>query len=151
VRIGELASSVGVSPDTIRYYEREGLLPRPPRSGNGYRDYGDEDAEHLRLVADLRRLDISLDAAARLATWCHSGHCDRTSAELPRELSQRRREIAARIDGLRALDARLARLERHLAAAGPTGARGLPVVSSGACCSAAEAVTAEAACLCCAD
>jgi DNA-binding transcriptional MerR regulator len=153
VRIGELAHSVGVSPDTIRFYEREGLLPRPPRAENGYRDYRSEDAEHLRLVADLRRLDIPLDTAAKLATWCHSGHCDRTSEELPREIAERRRDIARRIEGLRELDARLERLERHLvgSATGRAASRGLPVLDAGACCAAAEAVGSEATCSCCAD
>jgi len=147
VRIGELASSVGVSPDTIRFYEREGLLPRPARAENGYRDYGPEDAEHLRLVADLRRLDVPLDVAAQLATWCHSGHCDRTTTELPRQLAARRREVAARIAGLQALDARLERLEHHLAG---TGSRELPVMASSACCSAADAVSTDEGCACCA-
>jgi DNA-binding transcriptional MerR regulator len=150
VRIGELASSVGVTPDTIRYYEREGLLPRPSRAGNGYRDYRSEDVEHLRLVADLRRLDLPLDTAARLASWCHSGHCDRTDAELPLELAQRRRDIAERIAGLQALDARLARLERHLTTPAARGPRELQMVGPVACCSAAEAVGVESSCTCCA-
>ena len=39
MRIGELAKSAGVTPDTIRYYEREGLLPLADRTPSGYRDY----------------------------------------------------------------------------------------------------------------
>ena len=150
MRIGELAGQVGVGPDTIRYYEREGLLPRPPRAGNGYREYGAEDVDHLRLVTDLRRLDLPLSAAARLATWCHSGHCDRTSVELPRDLAERRREIADRIAGLLELVARLARLEHHPSAR-PRARADLTVIDSGACCSAAAAVGADATCACCAD
>ena len=83
MRIGELAGQVGVGPDTIRDYEREGLLPQPPRAGNGYREYGAEDVDHLRLVTDLRRLDLPLSAAARLATWCHSGHCTGRPSSCP--------------------------------------------------------------------
>jgi MerR family Zn(II)-responsive transcriptional regulator of zntA len=149
MRIGELAQRLGVSGDTVRFYERAGWLPSAQRRENGYRDYRDEDVEHLRLLIDLRRMDLPLDTAARLASWCHSGHCEATTDELPRQLADKRREIATRIESLRGLDDRLATLERHLkatAAAGPTAQtardRTLPVMSlSGPCCAAAEAVT----------
>ncbi len=67
MRIGELAEQVGVSTDTVRFYERAGLLPRPPRMDNGYREYRPADVDHLRLLVDLRRMEIPLDAAARIA------------------------------------------------------------------------------------
>ena len=121
MRIGELAQRLGVSGDTVRFYERAGWLPSAPRTGNGYREYREEDIEHLRLLVDLRRMDLPLETAARLASWCHSGHCEDTTAELPRQLAEKRREIAARIDGLRGLDTRLAQLERHLEATIRTG------------------------------
>jgi DNA-binding transcriptional MerR regulator len=148
MRIGELAQRVGVSTDTVRFYERSGLLPRPSRQDNNYRDYSEADAEHLRLLIDLRRLDLPLDDAARIAGWCHSGHCADTSTELPMLIASRRAEIAARIDGLRALDDRLAALSRHLGRPG----RQLSVVIGGACCDAADAVlgVADGGCACCA-
>lgn len=148
MRIGELAERVGVSTDTVRFYERSGWLPRANRRDNAYRDYGDADAEHLRLLIDLRRLDVPLDDAARIAGWCHSGHCLESSAELPRLIAERRDVIAERIAGLQTLDARLAGLQRHLAAP----RRGLAVLSPGGpCCDAADAIlgTAEGACACC--
>ena len=83
MRIGELAEAVGVSTDTVRFYERSGWLPRANRRDNSYRDYGPADVEHLRLIIDLRRLDLPLEDAARIAGWCHSGHCGDTTAELP--------------------------------------------------------------------
>ena len=58
MRIGELARRAGVSTDTVRFYERSGWLPRPPRQANAYREYGETDIEHLRLLVDLRRLEI---------------------------------------------------------------------------------------------
>ena len=48
LRIGELAARAGVSTDTVRFYEREGLLPRPRRNAAKYRIYGEEAAERLR-------------------------------------------------------------------------------------------------------
>ena len=148
MRIGELARQVGVSTDTVRFYERSGWLPRASRRDNDYREYGEPDVEHLRLLTDLRRLDLPLEDAARIASWCHAGHCADTSAELPRLINERRADIAERIAGLEALDARLAGLGRHLA----KPARSLAVLEAGgACCDAAEAVvgTAEGGCSCC--
>jgi len=151
MRIGELAERVGVPADTVRFYEREGWLPRPPRQDNGYREYADADVEHLRLLIDLRRLELPLDDAARLASYCHSGHCADTSAELPGLIAARRAELGERLERLRELDVRLADLERHVVEARPSH-RALTVLAGTApCCDAAAAVTgvAEGGCACC--
>ena len=141
MRIGQLAERLGVTGDTVRFYERAGWLPSAARQANGYRNYREEDVEHLRLLIDLRRMDLPLETAARLASWCHSGHCEQTTAELPRQLADKRREIAHRIDDLRALDERLAQLERHLEASVMSSTRELRVLSlSRPCCDAAAAV-----------
>lgn len=152
MRIGELARQVGVSTDTVRFYERSGWLPRASRLDNEYRDYGPADVEHLRLLIDLRRLDLPLDDAARIASWCHSGHCADTGTALPSLIAARRAEIADRIAALRGLDARLADLERHLA----RPRRELAMVPDGAgastpCCDAAGAIldSSEGGCACC--
>lgn len=147
MRIGELAERVGVSADTLRFYERSGWLPRPERRDNAYREYDENDVEHIRLLIDLRRLEIPLEDAARIASWCHTGHCGDTTAELPRIIDRQRADIDTRIAGLRALDDRLASLQRHLASARPA----LNVLSGGApCCDVAHAVLGgENDCACC--
>ena len=148
MRIGELARRVGVSTDTVRFYERSGWLPRAARHDNDYRDYGEPDVEHLRLLIDLRRLDVPLADAGRIASWCHSGHCADSTAELPRLIGERRADIADRIAGLQALDARLGGLERHLS----KPRRVLQVVdTTGPCCDAADAVVSSesGSCACC--
>jgi DNA-binding transcriptional MerR regulator len=148
MRIGELAQRVGVSTDTLRFYERSGWLPRPERRENAYREYDANDVEHIRLLIDLRRLEIPLEDAARIASWCHAGHCAETTAELPAVIARRRSEIADRVAGLRALDARLAALQQHLGRA----RRALNLLTSGApCCDVAHAVIgdAEGMCACC--
>jgi DNA-binding transcriptional MerR regulator len=148
MRIGELARRVGVSTDTVRFYERSGWLPPAIRRDNTYRDYGEPDVEHLRLLLELRRLDVPLEAAARIAGWCHSGHCVDSTVELPRLIGERRTEVAARIAGLQALDARLGGLERHLT----RPRQSLTVLEpSGPCCDAAEVVvgSVEGDCACC--
>jgi len=146
MRIGQLAEAVGVSTDTVRFYERSGLLPRASRRDNTYREYDPADVEHLRLIVDLRRLDLPLEDAARIAGWCHAGHCVDATAELPRMIADRRAEIADRIAGLQALDARLIGLLGHL----ERPRRSLAVLD-GPCCEAAGAVVgaAEGGCPCC--
>ena len=148
MRIGQLAQRVGVSTDTVRFYERAGWLPRPERRANDYREYADADVEHLRLLIDLRRLEIPLEDAARIAAWCHAGHCGDTTAELPALIARQRLDIADRLAGLRELDSRLEALQRHLARARPA----LNVLTGGApCCDVAHAVigSAEGGCACC--
>ena len=147
MRIGELSRELGVTAHAVRFYERAGWLPRPERSQNGYREYRDSDLDHLRLLVDLRRMDVPLDSAARMATWCHSGHCERTTSALPGELAERRVDIADRIGRLLELDAKLAELQGHLAAE----VRELPlVVGAGPCCSSVASIEAvNAGCTCC--
>jgi len=135
MRIGELARDLGVSADTLRFYERSGFLPRPGRGENGYREYAPGDVERVRLLLDLRRLDIPLDEAAKLAGWCQSGHCAETTAELPTALAAKRADLRSRIEGLTLLEERLASLERHLQLTE------LPLVGqSSPCCAAAASV-----------
>lgn len=138
MRIGELARDLGVSADTLRFYERDGLLPRPPRGENGYREYGPADRERVRLLLDLRRLDVPLSEAASLAAWCQSGHCAETTEALPQVMRARRMAIRERIEGLEALDRRLAQLETHLSLAE------LPMAGGAAPCCAAAAAIEEA-------
>ena len=64
--IGEISKKIGISPYTIRYYERISLLPRPARAENGYRTYSDADIERLRFVIQARKLGFSLDEIAEI-------------------------------------------------------------------------------------
>ena len=61
MKIGELARLAGANVETIRYYERDGLLPVPARSDGNYRIYGDEHARRLSFIRHCRGLDMALD------------------------------------------------------------------------------------------
>lgn len=61
MKIGELASAAGTAVETIRYYERAGLLPPAPRSQGNYRQYGPAHAERLAFIRHCRSLDMALD------------------------------------------------------------------------------------------
>ena len=67
MKIGELAERSGVPASTIRYYEKEGLLPKARRGANGYRDYQDGALERLDLIQLGQNLGFSLDAIRTVA------------------------------------------------------------------------------------
>jgi DNA-binding transcriptional MerR regulator len=62
MKIGELAQRTGIPASTIRYYEKEGLLPKAQRGANGYRVYQDNALERLDLIQLGQNLGLSLDA-----------------------------------------------------------------------------------------
>ncbi|MCE5232910.1 MAG: heavy metal-responsive transcriptional regulator [Mizugakiibacter sp.] len=64
--IGAVAQRAGVAIDTIRYYEREGLLPAPRRRASGYRDYDAAAVERLRFIRRAKELGFSLDGIREL-------------------------------------------------------------------------------------
>lgn len=66
MRSGELAAVAGVSVQTLRYYERRGLLPEPPRTAGGHREYADDAVELLRMVKAAQRLGFTLDEVTDL-------------------------------------------------------------------------------------
>lgn len=66
IQIGTLSARTGVHIETIRYYERVGVLPRPPRSAGGFRRYGSEDVKRLGFIRRLRELGFSLDSVEAL-------------------------------------------------------------------------------------
>jgi Cd(II)/Pb(II)-responsive transcriptional regulator len=70
MRIGELAQRTQTPVDTIRYYERLGLLPKPVRTASNYRSYSSEQADRLHFVRRCRGLDMSLDEIRSLLVFC---------------------------------------------------------------------------------
>lgn len=64
--IGKVAQLSGVAVDTIRFYERKGLLDRPPRSASGYRLYSEESVRRLKFIKKARRLGFSLSEIKEL-------------------------------------------------------------------------------------
>ncbi|MCB0965929.1 MAG: MerR family transcriptional regulator [Ilumatobacter sp.] len=61
MKIGEVAVAAGVTVDTIRFYERRGVLPEPDRRPSGYRDYPAEIVERIRLARSLQGVGLTLD------------------------------------------------------------------------------------------
>lgn len=117
LRIGELASRVGVTTDAIRYYEREGLLPRPPRTDRGYRQYGERAIETVRFVRNAIRIGFSVKQVAAFLRARDAGRppCatvraagDRLLADLDRRIADLTATRAELASTLNEWDARLA-------------------------------------------
>lgn len=64
--IGQLAASAGVKADSVRFYERSGLLPKPGRSASGYRVYDQHALDQLRFIKKAQSLGFSLDEVRRI-------------------------------------------------------------------------------------
>jgi DNA-binding transcriptional MerR regulator len=68
MKIGEIAHEAGVSVDTVRFYERVGVLPAPARTDSGYRDYEPRTVERIRFTRELQAIGFTLaDAVDALA------------------------------------------------------------------------------------
>jgi DNA-binding transcriptional MerR regulator len=76
LRIGEVAEKAGVSVDTVRFYERRGLLATPERTPSGYRKYSSSAIDRIVLTRRLRRLGMTLEEiAAALRAEEHGRDC----------------------------------------------------------------------------
>lgn len=108
MKIGELAKKAGCQVETVRYYEREGLLPAPARSEGNYRLYGAQHLERLVFIRNCRTLDMTLEEIQRLLAL----------RDLPQEscaginslVDEHIEHVQARIDSLQALRDQLTEL-----------------------------------------
>lgn len=113
MKIGELAKATQTQVETVRYYEREGLLPTAPRSEGNYRIYGSEHVERLGFVRHCRSLDMTLDEIRVLLRFKDAPAED--CADVNALLDEHIGHVAARIRGLRQLEAQLKTLRRQCA------------------------------------
>jgi DNA-binding transcriptional MerR regulator len=132
LRVAELARAVGVRPDTIRYYERAGLLPAPARTATGYRDYDGGAVDRLRFIQGAQRLGLRLADIRSLLAVRDTGSCPCEPAEAL--LRRRMAEVDAEIARLAALRAEMAAMADALPAADcppPTPGTWCPPVEGG--------------------
>jgi DNA-binding transcriptional MerR regulator len=100
-RIGELARQAGISPDTLRFYEREGLLRPSGRSEGGYRLYEAEAVQRLRFIKQAQALGLSLGEIKAVLEVMEEGHPP--CADVRRVLRQKVALLEGRIAELSAL------------------------------------------------
>lgn len=106
--IGELATSAGVGVETVRYYEREGILPEPARAASGYRQYTDDDVWRLEFIRRGKALGFTLREISELL-----GMGEARSVDEVRRLTEHR--LARVEDDLNELQQRRDDLRRLLA------------------------------------
>jgi DNA-binding transcriptional MerR regulator len=119
MKIGQVATEAGVTVDTVRFYERRGLLPAPRRRPSGYRDYPAATAERIRLARTLQQLSFTLDeiidmlhahdtgtASCDSERWRLDAAVDRIDARIA-QLRRTRRLLGATIRDCRAGRCRL--------------------------------------------
>ncbi len=95
MRRGEVAALAGVNAETLRYYERRGLLDEPPRSVGGYRAYPDSAVEVVRFVRRTQELGFSLDEIDELLHLANGGPDDCDQVRILAEVKME--ELAHRI------------------------------------------------------
>src|SRR5271169_3592533 len=97
MKIGELATMAGCDAQTIRYYEREGLLEAPEREASGYRRYADRHLTRLQFIRHCRTLDIPLAEVRRLLEYAQAPRqsCHEVDALLDDHIERVRRQVTA--------------------------------------------------------
>ena len=115
--IAEAADLTGLSADTLRYYERDGLMLRPvPRSGSGHRQYAERDVEWIRLITKLRSTGMPIRDVRRYADLVRAG--DGNEAERLELLKAHRERVEAQLAQvnahLRAIDHKIGIYEGKL-------------------------------------
>lgn len=110
--VAKLAGRAGVGPDTVRYYERAGLLPEPERSAAGYRQYGEDLVERLRFIKGAQRTGLKIRQIRGLLEVMDRGVCPCGHTE--KLLARRIAEIDAEIGELGRMRERLTELQHDL-------------------------------------
>lgn len=117
--IGALADAAGVGRETVRFYERQGLVADPPRSGAGYRLYAPETVARLRFIRRAQQLGFTLSEISELLdlSAADPSACVAVEARARRKLA----DVEAKIADLRRIGDALSRLVERCAARQPTG------------------------------
>ncbi len=108
LRTGEIAEAAGVNVETVRYYERRGLIPEPPRDARGHRRYGGNDVRRLHFIKRAQKLGFSLDEVEVLLSL--RARPDAPNAEVKAKTEAKIEATAAKIRDLQGIKATLEEL-----------------------------------------
>lgn len=112
--IGDVAQRTGVPAKSIRYYEEQGVVPRPIRSDSGYRLYGPTDIRRLRLVREAKLLGLSLPEIRIFVAQAFASSCADFADQFLARISAQRAAVDHRIGELERLKAELDALAVHV-------------------------------------
>ena len=110
MRIGELARATGTKAETIRYYEREGILPAADRTDSNYRDYSTEHLQMLTFVRRARGLGFNMAQVRELLAL--SDHDEKPCQDVDQLVRQQLDDVERRIAGLTSLRDELSQMLR---------------------------------------
>ena len=119
LRTGQVAQRAGVNVETLRFYERKGLLEAPPRRASGFREYPEEVVVRIRFIKRAQQLGFSLREILELLKLAVDG--ETVCAEVRTRTEKKIADIEERIAGLRRMHAVLRELTEACAAGTPTG------------------------------
>ena len=118
--IGKVAEQGGVKVQTIRYYERRGLLPKPARSASGYRKYSDDSVRRLRFIRQAQALGFSLSEIEELLSL--RMRPGTTCGDIRKRARQKIGTVSEKIEELQRIKDALSRLATACKGKGPTSA-----------------------------
>lgn len=132
MRIGELAQRTGVPPKTLRYYEDIGLMPPPPRTQSGYRDYGPDVVSRLGFVRAAQSVGVTLGEIKEILAFRDRGQtpCDHVASLIQRHAEDLSERIAS-LERMRRDLARLARRARTASRRQPPEAEFCHIIETG--------------------
>ncbi|MES1927184.1 MerR family DNA-binding protein [Salinisphaera sp. T31B1] len=122
--IGQLAKTADTGVETIRFYERRGLMPEPPRAASGYRRYPPGAADRLRFIRRAKQLGFTLDEITTLLGLQAGGERAEVKGIALAKLS----EIEARLADLERMRAALQDMTRRCSGEGPVA--GCPIIET---------------------
>jgi Cd(II)/Pb(II)-responsive transcriptional regulator len=140
MRIGELASRAGCDVETVRFYEREGLLEEPAREASGYRRYAERHLQRMQFIRHCRSLDIPLAEIRRLLDFAAApdAACGEVNVLIDRHIAR----VHERLEALRSLEAQLLSLR---ARCDGDASRACPILESFMCEAAEHGATCHGA------
>jgi MerR family copper efflux transcriptional regulator len=117
--IGQVAKKAGVNVETIRYYERRGYIPKPPRPRSGYRQYSDETINRIQFIKRAQKLGFTLKEISELLSLRIDP--DTTCADVKRRAEAKIVGIEEKIHTLQSIKKALAKLLAMCSGKGPPG------------------------------
>ncbi|MEU9829971.1 MerR family transcriptional regulator [Streptosporangium sp. NPDC048047] len=114
MRIGDAAAAAGTTPRALRFYEQRGLLPPPPRTASGQREYGPREVARIRIVRELLSLGLTVEDVRSRADRLHLLEGDSPPYDAP-GCAEGRGVVGRRLAALDEEIARLTRLRERLA------------------------------------
>jgi MerR family transcriptional regulator, copper efflux regulator len=115
--IGRVASDAGVGVETVRFYERQGLIPEPARRASGYRQYGEDTVARLRFIRRAKELGFTLKEIKSLLSLRLDPAS--TTADVKRQAEEKIADIEAKIRSLQRMKRALGKLTAACHGHGP--------------------------------